>query len=132
MAQITVKDFKEIITDPDRVRIISDNKIIWSGWGCDIPEKYKEETVKKFRSVPELRHKKWQELGLMKPFEGLQDQAVKSWLRPIFGKLPCARNERRRLPHGRRLPRNQPYAGITSLRRRFERRKIRNWRQFIT
>lgn len=31
--------------------------------------KYSEHEVKKFRAVPEITHRRWEELGLMKPLE---------------------------------------------------------------
>lgn len=31
--------------------------------------KYSEHEVKKFRAVPEITHRRWKELGLMKPLE---------------------------------------------------------------
>lgn len=67
--EIKVKDLKAIITNPDRVRIIKDKIVIWSGWAVSLPEEYFEETITKFRAVPEIRHRQWKERGLMAPME---------------------------------------------------------------
>lgn len=69
MEEIKVKQFEKVITGPDRVRILKDEKVIWSGWGSGIPEEYFEETIKKFRAVPEIRHKQWKDRDLMPPME---------------------------------------------------------------
>ena len=69
MEEIKVKQFAKVITGQDRVRILKDEKVIWSGWGSGIPEEYFEEIIKKFRAVPEIRHKQWKDRDLMPPME---------------------------------------------------------------
>lgn len=70
----TVEDFVKLLTNPDRVRILKDDKEIFVGYlySLTTEEQHNYDSirnceVKKFRAVPEIRHKKWQEKGLMQP-----------------------------------------------------------------
>jgi hypothetical protein len=71
---MTVKEFCEVIMNPDRIRIIQGNNILYAGYlGVFRNEKKKENQyilhseVKKFRASTEIRHRKWKELGLDAP-----------------------------------------------------------------
>lgn len=78
---MTLQEFMSILENSDKLRIIKDDKEVFTGFlaslspvqgmgeNAEIFDRYKEETVKKFRAVPEIRHKKWKELKLMKPLE---------------------------------------------------------------
>lgn len=70
----TVEDFVKLLTNTDRVRILKEDKEIFAGYlySLTTEEQYGYENirnceVKKFRAVPEIRHKKWKEKGLMQP-----------------------------------------------------------------
>ena len=70
----TVENIVKLFTNPDRVRIMKDDKEIFVGYlySLTTEEKSNYESirnceVKKFRAVPEIRHKQWQEKGLMQP-----------------------------------------------------------------
>ncbi|MGF0032638.1 hypothetical protein ACQRBN_06680 [Bariatricus sp. SGI.154] len=73
---MTVEDFLKVIKNSDRLRIIEDGKEVFTGYVATLSadhtltyEAYKGKDVKEFRAVPEIRHKRWQELGLMQPLE---------------------------------------------------------------
>ncbi len=62
-----------VLTGADRVRIYRNNAVAYEGYIGNIEHRKAEaftgnEEVKRLRIVPELRHRKWQELGLMQPF----------------------------------------------------------------
>lgn len=72
---ITLEEFAELLEPTDRIRIIKGNKEAFIGW-LDILKGYteiykdlKSDQVREFRAVPELRHKNWEELGLLSPIE---------------------------------------------------------------
>ncbi len=68
-------DFVGIIENSDAVRIIKDGKEVFVGWlailtmHTEIYADIREDTVKKFRAAPEIKHKKWKELNLMSPMQ---------------------------------------------------------------
>lgn len=75
-----LEDFVRVIENSDRLRIFKGEKEVFIGvlallapiYGqCEneVYESIRNEEVKKFRAVPEIRHKKWEELKLMKPLE---------------------------------------------------------------
>lgn len=72
---MTVGDFLATITNPDRVRIVQQGEDVFVGYlgilrfDTKIFDKIKDETVSKFRAVPEIRHRRWKELKLMRPLE---------------------------------------------------------------
>ena len=77
---MTVKEFIGTLESSDRLRIIEDEAEVYVGYLAafrpfadhEISEeyrKYSEHEVKKFRAVPEITHRRWEELGLMKPLE---------------------------------------------------------------
>ena len=77
---MTVKELIDTLESSDRLRIIKDGADVYVGYLaefrpfldhkiCEEYRKYSGDTVKKFRAVPEITHKRWQELGLIKPLE---------------------------------------------------------------
>ena len=77
---MTVKEFIGTLESSDRLRIIEGGADVYVGHLAafkpfadhEISEeyrKYSEHEVKKFRAVPEITHRRWKELGLLKPLE---------------------------------------------------------------
>lgn len=72
---MTVGDFLATITNPDRVRIVQQGEDIFVGFlgvlllKAEIFDTVKGKEVKKFRAVPEICHRRWKELNLMRPLE---------------------------------------------------------------
>lgn len=72
---MTVGDFLATITNPDRVRIVQQDKDIFAGFlgvfvlETDLFDSVVNEKVIKFQAVPEIRHRRWKELNLMRPLE---------------------------------------------------------------
>ena len=68
-------EFVKLLENSDRLRVIKDEKEIFVGWLAMLVmrnEMYKEirtDAVKKFRAIPEIRHRQWKERNLIKPFE---------------------------------------------------------------
>jgi len=70
--------FGEVMTlleSPDRVRIMQDGKEIYNQFFANLNadtetiEKFKDVEVKRFRLIPEIRHKQWKEKNLMPPLK---------------------------------------------------------------
>lgn len=77
---MTVEEFIGTLENSDRLRIIEGKAEVYVGYLAafkpfadhEISEeyrKYSEHEVKKFRAVPEITHRRWKELGLLKPLE---------------------------------------------------------------
>lgn len=72
---MTVEDFLETIENPDRLRIMQEGEEVFVGFlrllklHPEILDTIKEKKVKKFRAVPEIRHRQWKELSLAEPLE---------------------------------------------------------------
>lgn len=77
---MTVKEFIGTLESSDRLRIIEGKAEVYVGYLAafkpfadhEISEEYRKYSgheVKKFRAVPEITHRRWKELGLMKPLE---------------------------------------------------------------
>lgn len=68
---IKVKAFLEVITDPDRLRIIDSNtkEVLTVCYAAMLPEEYKDKTMVRYRATPEIRHRQWKERGLDAPME---------------------------------------------------------------
>lgn len=72
---MTVGDFLATITNPDRVRIVQQGEDIFVGFlgvlllKTEIFDTVKGKEVNKFRAVPEICHRRWKELNLMRPLE---------------------------------------------------------------
>lgn len=61
-----------VLTNPDRLRIYKDNNMIYEGYVAMLEHNKSvtgDEQVTRLRATPELRHRKWKELGLMQPFK---------------------------------------------------------------
>lgn len=70
---MTVKEFIGTLESSDRLRIIEGKAEVYVGFADhEISEEYRKYSgheVKKFRAVPEITHRRWKELGLLKPLE---------------------------------------------------------------
>lgn len=74
---MTLQDIVGILENPDRLRIIKDKKDLFVGWRAtlvmdkdnEFMQQYGQEEMKKFRVIPEIRHKQWKEKGLMQPLQ---------------------------------------------------------------
>ena len=70
---MTLRQLLETLTSPDMLRIIKDGKDVFVGYlgllnaETDLLEQYGGQQVQRFRAVPEIRHRRWGELNLMKP-----------------------------------------------------------------
>ena len=69
-----------MIDNADRLRVLQGGKEVFVGFlallvpvhghgGNEVYESIRREEVRKFRAVPEIRHKKWEELNLMRPLQ---------------------------------------------------------------
>lgn len=77
---MTLEDFVKVIENPDRLRILQGEKEVFVGFlgllipiygneGDKVYESIRNKEVKKFRAVPEIRHKKWEKLNLNRPLQ---------------------------------------------------------------
>lgn len=81
---MTLQEFFGVLENSDRIRIIKDGEDVFTGYLAMFKslghklmtekertwfEQCKDVTVKKFSAVPEIRHKRWKELKLMRPLE---------------------------------------------------------------
>lgn len=72
---MTVGEFLEKIENPDRLRIVQQGEDIFVGFlgmlnlNAEALTKIKDREIVKFRAIPEIRHKKWNELNLTRPLE---------------------------------------------------------------
>ena len=74
---MTLQNIVDLLENPDRLRIIKDKEDLFVGWRAtlvmdkenEIMQQYSETEVKKFRVIPEIRHKQWQQKGLMQPLQ---------------------------------------------------------------
>lgn len=72
---MSLEEFVKLLENSDRMRIIKGEKEVFVGWLAmlvmhnEMFEEIRTEEVRKFRAVPEIRHKRWKELKLMKPLE---------------------------------------------------------------
>ena len=68
---MTVKEFIGTLESSDRLRIIEGKAEVYVGYLAAFKPFADHEIseVKKFRAVPEITHRRWKELGLMKPLE---------------------------------------------------------------
>lgn len=70
----TVENFVKLLENSDRVRILKNDKEIFVGYlhSLTMDEQNKYDDIrncemKKFRAVPEIRHKQWEQKRLMQP-----------------------------------------------------------------
>ena len=77
---MTLEDFIKVIDNSDRLRIFKDEREVFIGFLAllipiygmvedEVYEGIRNKEVKKFRAVPEIRHKRWEELNLMRPLQ---------------------------------------------------------------
>ncbi len=72
---MTLQEVAGLLENSDEIRIIKDGKDIFTGWLAMLTEHnamytdIRNDTVEKVRVVPEIRHKRWKELGLMRPLQ---------------------------------------------------------------
>ena len=81
---MTLQDFANIIQTSNKIRIMQGKEQLYAGWlgiltmqhndgiNIGIDAKWlelKDREVKHFAAVPEIRHKEWEERGLMPPIE---------------------------------------------------------------
>ncbi len=72
---MTLEEFVKLLDNSDRLRILKDEKEVFVGWLAllfihnEMFEEIRTDAVKKFRAIPEIRHKQWKERNLMKPLE---------------------------------------------------------------
>lgn len=74
---ITVKDFLEKITNPDRIKIVKGEEVLFTGYkgalvhegAADLSPDILEAEMVSFRIDPEIRAKDWKARGLMAPIE---------------------------------------------------------------
>ncbi len=70
-----LEEFVKLLENSDRMRIVKDEKEVFVGWLAilvmhnEMYEEIRMDAVKKFRAVPEIRHRQWKERNLMKPIE---------------------------------------------------------------
>lgn len=71
---MTLQEFIGVIENSDMLRIIKGGKDIFINYRASLShealgifENVKHEEVKKFRAVPEIRHREWKERNLMPP-----------------------------------------------------------------
>lgn len=63
------------LENSDRLKIIKDENEVYVGWlallvtNNEHYESIRADAVKKFKAVPEIRHKQWKEQNLMRPLE---------------------------------------------------------------
>ena len=68
-----VRELLGVLIVADRLRIFQDEKELYSGYKENIAHRPQsvqdamESEVKRFRCIPEVTHKHWQELGLTSP-----------------------------------------------------------------
>ena len=74
---ITVKDFLEKITNPDRIKIVKGEEVLFAGYkgalvhegAADLSPDILEAEMVSFRIDPEIRAKDWKARGLMAPID---------------------------------------------------------------
>lgn len=72
---MTLEELIGTLENSDRLRIIKNEKEIYVGWLAllvmhnEAYETMRKDTVRKFKAVPEIRHKQWKERNLMRPLE---------------------------------------------------------------
>lgn len=75
-----LEEFVKVIENSDRLRIFQGEKEVFVGFlvllvpnygqrGNEVYESIRKEEVKKFSAVPEIRHKRWEELNLTRPLQ---------------------------------------------------------------
>lgn len=72
---MALEEFVKLLENSDRLRILKDGKEVFVGWLAmlvmhnEMYERMRTDAVKKFKAIPEIRHRQWKERNLMKPLE---------------------------------------------------------------
>ena len=72
---MTLEEFVKLLENSDRLRILKGEKEVFVGWLAllvmhnEMYERMRTDAVKKFKAIPEIRHRQWKERNLMKPLE---------------------------------------------------------------
>lgn len=74
---MTLQDIVGILENPDRVRIVKNGEDLFVGWLAMLVmdkdkafmQQYGKEEVRRFRAIPEIRHKQWKQKGLMQQLQ---------------------------------------------------------------
>lgn len=70
---MTAREMLDTITNPTMVRIVKNGQDLYTGYKGSMTERFEampewaQEEVEKFAAVPEIRHKRWKQMGLMPP-----------------------------------------------------------------
>jgi hypothetical protein len=69
-----LREFLTVFSNPDRIRIVKDDKAVYTGYLALIQhaenlEELMDAEVKRFSATPEIRHKEWKKRGLMAPLQ---------------------------------------------------------------
>lgn len=75
-----LEDFIKVIENSDRLRIFMGEREVYVGFlalltplygkgGDEVYESIRDKEIKRFRAVPEIRHKEWERAGLTRPLE---------------------------------------------------------------
>lgn len=90
-----LREFLTVFEQSDRLRIVKNEKAVYTGFLALMAhvgnmEALMDAEVKRFRPIPEIRHKEWQKRGLMAPlqpqetpeysFSDLQDEPIQHHL----------------------------------------------------
>ncbi|GFI09990.1 hypothetical protein IMSAGC019_01067 [Lachnospiraceae bacterium] len=72
---MALEEFVKLLENSDRLQILKDGKEVFVGWLAmlvmhnEMYERMRTDAVKKFKAIPEIRHRQWKERNLMKPLE---------------------------------------------------------------
>ena len=74
VAVMKLREFLTVFSNPDRIRIVKDDKAVYTGYLALIQhaenlEELMDAEVKRFSATPEIRHKEWKKRGLMAPLQ---------------------------------------------------------------
>lgn len=69
-----LREFLTVFEQSDRLRIVKNEKDVYTGFLALMAhaggvEELMDAEVKRFRPIPEIRHKEWQKRGLMPPLQ---------------------------------------------------------------
>ena len=71
---MTAREIISLLGPSERVRLIKEGKPLYTGYKAllghaDITEEIMDAEVKRFRAVPEIRHREWEKRGLTEPLQ---------------------------------------------------------------
>ena len=74
VAVMKLREFLTVFEQSDRLRIVKNEKAVYTGFLALMAhvgnmEALMDAEVKRFRPIPEIRHKEWQKRGLMAPLQ---------------------------------------------------------------